>query len=552
MDSPTVRWPQVALDAVAERDTRIPDSLRLQASFATKYPLGSDVRSAAKDCGLLTPEELEITDPARDATFLLDRMKRKELTVVQVVTAFARRAAIAHQLLSCLTEFFLDEALVRAKELDDFYERTGRLAGPLHGLPISIKDHMDVAGHKSGAGYSGDITNPPAAKHGSIAQVLYDAGAVFYCKTNLPQSIMHLETYSFWGEVPNPYNTRLTPGGSSGGCSSLMAFGGSPMGIGSDIGGSIRSPAAACGLWTLKSTTLRVPRGSGTMPMQGADSIVSSFGPLCRSLRDVELWFSTVIGSQPWFREYDLVPLPWRISAPPRWSGVDGRIRVGVIWDDGVVLPQPPTRRALKTLVAALKKRDSTFEVVEYQPFKHFEGVELAHELYFVDGAADVRARAAVTDEPLLPLTEWVITHPRVKDHTIHELWQLNLRRDNFRAEYLEYYNSQNVDVILCPVGPGPAPRLGTATYGGYTIIWNMVDYPAAAFPTGLYVDPVLDPKDSGRRDWMSAADETNSTRYEPKDFMGAPLALQLVSRRFEEEKVVQALREIEKLLPLS
>jgi Asp-tRNA(Asn)/Glu-tRNA(Gln) amidotransferase A subunit family amidase len=75
--------------------------------------------------------------------------------------------------------------------------------------------------------------------------------AVFYVKTNLPQCIMHLETYSFWGQVLNPYNTKLTPGGSSGGCSALVAFGGSPLSIGSDIGGSLRSPANACGIWTL-------------------------------------------------------------------------------------------------------------------------------------------------------------------------------------------------------------------------------------------------------------------------------------------------------------
>ncbi|KAJ7029895.1 amidase signature domain-containing protein, partial [Mycena alexandri] len=500
--------------------------------------------------GLLTAEELNITGPASDATSLLARIKRKELTAVQVVTAFGKRAAIAHQLLSCLTDFFLNEALVRAKELDDFYEETGRLVGPFHGLPISIKDHMDVAGHKSSSGFSGDTMNPPASKHSSIAQVLFDAGAVFYCKTNLPQSVMHLETHSFWGEVVNPFNTSLTPGGSSGGCSALVAFGGSPLSIGSDIGGSLRSPAAACGLWTLKPTTLRIPRGAGTIPVPGGDSIVGTFGPICRSLRDVDLWFSVVVGSQPWLQEHDLVPLPWRISISPGWSGSDGRIRVGVMRNDGVVLPQPPIRRALETMAAALKQ-SSTFEVVEYHPFKHLEASELAHELYFVDGGAGIRARAAVSGEPILPLTEWVITRPGVKDHTIHGLWDSNLRRDEFRQQYFEHYNSQNVDVVLCPVGPEPAPPLGTAKYWGYTNVWNLVDYPAAVFPTGLSFDPALDQKDTVDRDWMCDTDKEHSTRYQPIDFVGAPLCLQLVSRRFEEERVVQALVEIAKVLPL-
>ncbi|KAJ6538816.1 amidase signature domain-containing protein [Mycena vulgaris] len=491
---------------------------------------------------------MEITALTSDATVILERIKGKELTAVEVATAFGKRAALAHQLLSCLTDFFFEEALVRVKDLDDYYERTGELVGPLHGQLII--DHMDVAGHNSGCGFSADTVFTPASKHGSMAQVLYDAGAVFYCKTNLPQSVMHLETYSFWGQVVNPYNTKLTAGGSSGGCSALVAFGGSPLSIGSDIGGSLRSPAAACGLWTLKSTTLRVPRDVGSSP-EPADSIVESWGPICRSLRDIDRWFSIVIGSKPWLREHDLVPIPWQISTPTKWSGTEGRIRLGVMWHDGVVLPQPPIRRALKALVDELTK-NSAFEAVEYVPFKHFEAsLNCIHELYFVDGGAHVRAIASGTGERILPLTEWVITRPTVKDHTIHELWDLNLRREALRAEYLEHYNSQNVDVVLCPVGPGPAPPLGTSKYWGYTSVWNFVDYPAAAFPTGLYADPLLDVKDAGVRPWMSDADEKISTGYEPMDFARAPLCLQLASRRFADETVVQVLYKIAEVLPL-
>ncbi|KAJ7282444.1 amidase signature domain-containing protein [Mycena rebaudengoi] len=545
MESPPA-WPQIALDAVAALKARIPEALRLSPEFLARYPPGSDVRAAAAECGLLTLEELDITDLDQDATSILARIQSKELTAVQVVTAFGKRAAIAHQLLSCLTDFFLDDALVTAQELDKYYNETGRLVGPLHGLPVSIKDHMNIAGRKSTAGFSGDLLNAPAAKHGLPEQIMQEAGAVFYCKTNLPQAIMHLEAHSFWGQVLNPYNTMLTPGGSSGGCSALIAFGGSPLSIGSDIGGSLRSPAAACGIWTLKPTTLRVPKSGSTGPTLGMDSIVPTFGPMCRSLRDVDLWFSLIIGAEPWLREYSLVPIPWRISAPAPWEGLDvngmqKKIRVGVMWDDGVLRPYPSIRRALRVLVDALE-RDSSFEVVDYKPFKHLEASELAHELYFPDGGASVRERAAVSGEPLLPLTEWAITQPMVKDHTIHELWELNLKREAFRAAFLEHYNAQNVDVVLCPVAPGPAPPLGTSKYWGYTSFWNLVDYPAAVFPTGLYCDET-DAKDAvdGGSD---ASNDSAST--------GAPLCLQLVSRRFGDEVVVQALKEISRVLPLS
>ncbi|KAJ7450076.1 amidase signature domain-containing protein [Mycena galericulata] len=542
---------QVALDAVSERDARIPENLRLPADFIARYPSGADVRRAAAESGLLSSEELDITSVDQDATSILSRIKSKELTAVQVVLAFAKRAAVAHQLLCCLTDFFLEDALIRAKALDEFYRRTGRLVGPLHGLPISMKDQLQLSGRKSTSGFSGDVLQPAATKHGFLPQVLYDAGAVYYCKTNVPQALMHLETRSFWGQVLNPYNTRLTPGGSSGGCSALVAFGGSPLSVGSDIGGSLRSPAAACGIWTFKPTTLRVPKGTGSTTMPGADSIGSTYGPLCRSLRDIDLWLSVVIGSKPWLHDHSLVPIPWRIPEAPNWSGSDGRLRIGVMWHDGVVLPQPPVLRALKTLVDVLKT-NAAFDVVEYVPFKHFDAGELAHELYFVDGAARVRERAGVTGEPILPLTEWVITRPSVKDHTIHELWELNIRREALRAEYLEHYKSLNVDVVLCPAGAGPAPALETCRYWGYTNVWNFVDYPAAVFPTGLYVDPVTDLESVlSDRVYMSEADKYNSSCYKPETFAGAPLCLQLVSRRYQDEILFKALQRISAALPL-
>ncbi|KAJ7864939.1 amidase signature domain-containing protein, partial [Mycena leptocephala] len=356
---------QVALDAVAERDRRIPPSLRLTASFLANYPAGSNVRSTAEASGLLSAKEMEITALTSDATAV--HISLRKLCLVRspdTTLQLSGSAAITHQLLSCLTDFFFEEALVRAKDLDDYYERTGELVGPLHGqliivsMPamhcsrLSPKDHMDVLGHKSGCGFSADTIFTPASKHGSMAQLLYDAGAVFYCKTNLPQSIMHLETYSFWGQVVNPYNNKLTAGGSSGGCSALVAFGGSPLSVGSDIGGSLRSPAAACGLWTLKPTTHRVPRDAASP--EPSDSIAESWGPICRR--------SVVFGChrvKAMACEHDLVPIPWQISTPTKWSGTDGRIRLGVMWHDGVVLPQPPIRRALKALVDALTKNSA-------------------------------------------------------------------------------------------------------------------------------------------------------------------------------------------------
>ncbi|KAJ6465985.1 hypothetical protein DFH09DRAFT_1106065 [Mycena vulgaris] len=159
----------------------------------------------------------------------------------------------------------------------------------------------------------------------------------------------------------------------------LRAFGGSPLSIGSDIGGNLRTPWAA----------RRTDNSSG--PERRWIDAYTGFELNCSDVRSL----ARALESKPRLHEYDLVPIPWQMSTLPSWSGSNGRIRIGVMlmWDDGAVLPQPPVWRALKTVVDALKKV-STFEIVEYAPFKHFETSELTHKLDFVDGGAGVRERA--------------------------------------------------------------------------------------------------------------------------------------------------------------
>lgn len=240
------------------------------------YPLGSDIRPIVETCNLLSPRELEITSIKNDATGILAQLADGKLTASETLTAFAKRTAIAHQAVSCLAGFCYERALVKARELDARYSATGRPVGPLHGmhaayvysrvplmfrflagLPISVKSQINVTGTVSSAGFSKFAV---ADSDALIVRILEDAGAVVFCKTNLPQAIMQLETHSFWGLTVNPFNTSLSPGGSSGGCSALLAFGGSPASFGTDIGGSVRNPAASTGLWTLKPTTNRLPR----------------------------------------------------------------------------------------------------------------------------------------------------------------------------------------------------------------------------------------------------------------------------------------------------
>lgn len=137
-----------------------------------------------KDCGILTPRELEITD-VEDATTLLAEIHSQKWTALEVTIAYCKRAAIAQQLVNCLIDMDFDGAIARAKELDAALVSTGKLVGPLHGLPISTKDFIRVKGMRSTTGYicEADFI---ADKDAFVVQTLRAAGAIVYVKTTMP------------------------------------------------------------------------------------------------------------------------------------------------------------------------------------------------------------------------------------------------------------------------------------------------------------------------------------------------------------------------------
>lgn len=147
----------------------------------------------------------------------------------------------------------------RAKYLDDYLLRHGKTIGALHGLPISVKEHLGMKDLGCNAGFIAWWPRK-APDDALVLQILWEAGCVFYARTTQPQTLMHLETCSnLYGPTTNPFNRTLTSGGSSGGEGALLGMRGSCLGIGTDIGGSVRSPAANCGLYSLRTTAKRVP-----------------------------------------------------------------------------------------------------------------------------------------------------------------------------------------------------------------------------------------------------------------------------------------------------
>lgn len=338
-----------------------------------------------------------------------------------------------------------------------------------------------------------------------ILQLLWNAGCVFYARTTQPQTLMHLETSNnLYGETVNPYNRTLTAGGSSGGEGALLGMRGSCLGVGSDIGGSIRSPAANNGVYGLRPTSARLPLAGSKATMMGEEHILPVVGPLSTSLEGCKLLMKAVIDQEPWLREPGLVPLPWRMGNGSGF-GAAKRLKVGVMWSDGVVKPHPPITRAMKEVVDKLKTVPD-IEVVDWKPYKHDVAWQIIASLYFADGAREEKDALAAGGEPWRPLSHFIISENKFcRELTVPEVWTLTLQRERYRAEYAQLWNETAVDgdpetaldVILCPVAPGAAPPLNHARYWAYTSQWNLLDYPALVFPVSV-VDQEKDVVEGG------------------------------------------------------
>ncbi|KAK8122584.1 Acetamidase [Apiospora sp. TS-2023a] len=501
-----------------------------------------DVTTFPETSGFFTAEELAITNS--EALELLPKLASGELKSETVTRAFCKRAAAAHQLINCLSETCFERGLETARKLDEHLARTGKPLGPLHGLPVSLKDNFNLAGLDATVGFVSHVGSPASAD-ATLAELLQTkAGAVFYVKTNVPTAMMMAETVNnVQGRTVNPLNRRLTPGGSSGGEAALIAFRGSPLGVGTDIGGSLRIPAACTGLFTLRPSFGRFPTLGCRSGMPGQEAVQSVNGPLARTLGDLEAYCRAVVGAEPW-NDADprCLPIPWRLPSPALT-----KLKFAVMWDDGMALPTPPVTRALRQTVAALQAVGH--EIVEWSSKDQAQGLDLLNRMFVADGGLAIREEIAKTGEPwFLPEMEAYTTAQEVgtRDH-----WRLHAERQAYQKRHLDRWNAAGIDALLCPTTPYASVENGKFRHVGYTGVYNVLDQSCISFPTGIKVDAGLDKAlDMASYQPMSEVDKMIQSEYHAEAVHGMPINLQLIGRRLEEEKVVAMVKVVLDALP--
>lgn len=444
------------------------------------------------------------------ATKVARAIRAKEVSSVEVVNAYLKRIEAVNPKLNAVVQLPADAALEQARQADDALAR-GEHKGPLHGVPMTIKDSFDTAGVVSTWGTPGRAGYVPDHDATVVAR-LKAAGAILMGKTNTPEFTMAYETDNpIYGRTNNPYNLERSSGGSSGGAAAIVSAGGSPFDIGTDTGGSIRLPSHCCGITGIKPTSGRVPRtGHAVGPGSLLDPL-TQVGPIARYVEDLALLLPLIAG--PDGRDPFVVPAPLGEFKAVMLKGLRGTFHT----DNGIQTPAPEIAKAVRSSVRVLTEAGIGFE--EKRPPGIEETIELFSGLFRGwDGGAWIRSLLERAGTPLDQTT--LQRHLQAETAPPDDIVRLINRWDQFRVRMLAFMD--NNDVIIAPANAYPASPHGTFRdrYVGfsYTMTYNLTGWPGTVVRVGTSQD-------------------------------GLPVGVQIVARPWREEVTLAIAQHLEKAL---
>lgn len=507
-------------------------------------------------------EYLDRILPAKETTIahttvqkLLKQLESGELTAYEVTLVFAHRAALLHQLTNCCSEIFIDQALERAKQLDEYYAKHHKLSGPLHGIPVSLKDQVNLEGLDSAMGFV-SLANHPKQENevAALAVLLQNMGAIFYVKTTTPPAMMAFTTTSLiYGETVNSLNRKLSCGGSSGGEGALVGAYGAPLGFGTDIGGSIRVPSSFQGIYGLKGSTSRFPYLNLTNSFAHQPVLSSVVGPMAPDLLDLKYVAKLLIDAKPWLLDPKVPPIEWRESFwnEDNTNGKKTKKKFAVMRWNGVAHPAPPVARAVETTVSKLKSQG--YEIVEWNPpVSSTELTQVAIDVYAADGYKEVVDICKLDNEPLIPeilslAGGFADAMPEGIQH-IHEHWEQAKKKYTVQQKVDKYWfeetkkltsDGKPVDGLIAPVFDVPSFKTADVGefIGEYTAQFNTLDYSVVVVPV-LKADKTIDVDDKGQK-YANVQENKIAKYYNAEEQHGTPVGIQVVTPRWQEESAL-------------
>jgi amidase len=418
----------------------------------------------------------------KSASELANAIRSRQLSSKAIVEAHLDQIARVNPKLNAVVQLTADSARKEADEADAALGR-GEIKGPLHGVPVTIKDTLETSGVICTGGTKGRANYVPSADATAVAR-LRAAGAIILGKTNVPELAGAIETDNLvYGRTNNPYDLTRTPGGSSGGEAAVVSACGSPLGLGTDAGGSIRIPAHFCGLAAIKPTSGRVPRtGQFPLPM-GARNAVFHVSLIARHVDDLALALPIIAG--PDFRDHSIVGMPLLDPKAVQLAG----LKLAYFEDDGAASPTKEIAAAVRDCAKAFA--EASVKVEENRPPDAAKAATVYHDMSRGDGGAGTRAfLKSIGSDPISPLFEQALTHSVAPAFaTTTEALAAFVRWDAFRNSMLRFI--ENYDAILSPVAPFPAVLHGTSFEEqnrrgfGYTQMYNLTGWPSATVRVG-------------------------------------------------------------------
>ncbi|CAM9023371.1 unnamed protein product [Wickerhamomyces anomalus] len=334
---------------------------------------------------------------------LLSEQLSGKLSALEIAKAFTHRAALTHQITNCCTEVFFEQAYEQAEKLDNYLSKTGKLIGPFHGIPISLKDQLNIKGVATSIGYVHRLGNiiENDDDEAVLVKQLRGQGALFYMKTVVPMGMMLCDTFSgAYGPTQNALNRHYSPGGSSGGEGVVVKAKACILGIGTDIAGSLRTPAIYNGIWSIRPTINRFSYLNVQNSFANQDIIASTIGPMANSLEDLEYFGEHLLGVDYqwiWIHDPKVPPIPWKTSIE-----LPSKLSFGFMKWNKITMPHPPIIRMMETVKKSLISQGH--EVIEWEPpISHQELLDFSVKVFGVDGYQEIVKEAELSGEPIIP-----------------------------------------------------------------------------------------------------------------------------------------------------
>ena len=390
---------------------------------------------------------------------LAARIRRGELSSLEALDAAIARMERLNPAINAIVATDVPRARRQAKAADRARAK-GVTLGPLHGVPMTVKESFDVAGMATTIGFVEHRDNLPA-QDALVVQRLAAAGAIVFGKTNLPVAMADWQSFNpVYGTTNNPWDPTRVPGGSSGGSAAALAAGLTPLEFGSDIGASIRNPAHYCGVFGHKPTIGIVPSRGHGLPPYVHDRDIAACGPLARTAADLRLLLEATAGADPAWQA------GWQVALPASKRRTLKGLRVGVLLSAPTADVDRGVQDVLATLARAMKSAGAKVDLAPELPFDLADN----HNTYFMllraatsGSVTDAQVAQAAKRRPKVRADDWSYTAMLARAWTLpqREWHHWNERRLAQTEGWMRWFG--RYDVMLCPTASTTAfPHMQT------------------------------------------------------------------------------------------